>query len=60
MGGIINAFATASSGDEPTAGDKVDPIALKTLDGVGMLGGIFECIDADKSSNAATGVVNGR
>ena len=29
-------------------------------DGVGMLDGIFECKDADKSRRAAAGDVNGR
>lgn len=64
MGGIVNAFAIESRGDddESEEGGNAEPRERRTREGVGngMSGGILEWIVADKSRSAASGVVSGR
>jgi hypothetical protein len=61
IGGIVNAFATESSGDVGAPKSVVDELSdRRTLDGVGSPVGTLRCIVDDKSKMVANGVVNGR
>jgi hypothetical protein len=59
IGGIVSAFAIESR-DDPPAGEKAELSDRRMRDGVGILEGVFECKDADRSRRAATGDVIGR